>query len=68
MIKVSPQFVIDEKQHTRAVLLSIDEWNSILDELEELDDIRVYDLAKASQDEHLPFDQAIREIEEEYHS
>ena len=57
MIKVSPQFVVDEKHHAKAVLLTIDEWDSILDELEELDDIRVYDLAKASQDEQVPFDQ-----------
>jgi len=68
MIKVSPQFVVDEKQHTKAVLLTIDEWDSILDELEELDDIRVYDLAKASQDEQVPFDQAVRDIEDEYNS
>jgi PHD/YefM family antitoxin component YafN of YafNO toxin-antitoxin module len=66
MIKVSPRFVVDEKQHPEAVLLTVEEWDSILDELEELEDIRAYDQAKASDDEQISFDQAVREIEEKY--
>jgi hypothetical protein len=32
--------------------------------LEELDDIRAYDQAKAGQQETIPFEQAVREIQE----
>jgi hypothetical protein len=35
----------------------------LLDELEDLADIRVYDTAKQTADEAIPFEQAIREIE-----
>ncbi|NEO83113.1 MAG: hypothetical protein F6J87_02465 [Spirulina sp. SIO3F2] len=37
--------------------------NRLLEELEELADIRAYDAAKQSDDEAIPFEQAIREIE-----
>jgi hypothetical protein len=35
-----------------------------LEAVEELEDIRAYDEAKASKDEIIPFEQAIREIEQ----
>lgn len=58
MLSVHPQYVIDENQQRRAVLLTAEEWVGILEELEELDDIRAYDEAKAGPQESLPFDQA----------
>ena len=64
MVPVHPQYVIDENQHRQAVLLSLAEWECIVDELDELDDIRAYDEAKAGPQEILPFDQAVREIAE----
>jgi hypothetical protein len=36
----------------------------LLDALEELEDIRAYDEAKASDDEVIPFEQAMQEIEQ----
>jgi hypothetical protein len=36
----------------------------MLEDLEELDDIRAFDEAKASNDEVIPFDQAVKEIEQ----
>ncbi len=57
------QFIEDNKGHKIAVLLPIDEYNNMLERLEEIDDINAYDLAKASGDEVIPFDQAINEIE-----
>lgn len=41
------------------------EYQKILEELEELEAIRAYDLAKADNDEVIPFEQAIVEIEQE---
>ncbi len=64
MIPVHPQFVVDESQRRQAVLLPLADWERIVEELDELDDIRAYDEAKSGSQEELPFEQAVREIEE----
>jgi PHD/YefM family antitoxin component YafN of YafNO toxin-antitoxin module len=57
------QFITDEKNNKVAVILPIEEYKRICEELEELEAIRAYDAAKASEDEVIPFEQAIKEIE-----
>lgn len=59
MENIHPQFVVDEKDSRQAVILTLDEWERILESLEELDDIRAYDLAKAGPQERMPFEEAI---------
>ena len=66
MVSVHPEFVIDEKQHRKAVILPVAEWARVVEELEELDDIRAYDAAKAESSEQIPFELAVREIQEGY--
>ena len=68
MVALHPEFVVDESKHTKAVLLPFPEWENVVSELEELDDIRAFDAAKASNEETIPFDQAVREIREDYKS
>ena len=68
MVSLHPEFVVDGNKHPKAVLLPVSEWEQIMSELEELDDIRGYDKAKSSPQESIPFDQAVREIQEEYDS
>ena len=58
------QFIEDSQGKRIAVLMPIDQYNKMLEQLEDIDDIRVYDAAKAEEDEVIPFDQAVREIEE----
>jgi PHD/YefM family antitoxin component YafN of YafNO toxin-antitoxin module len=43
VVAIHPQYVVDEKQHRQAVLVPVAEWEQIVEELEELDDIRAYD-------------------------
>ncbi len=62
---VRQQFIEDNQGKRIAVLLPIDQYNKMLEQLEEINDIRAYDAAKAEEDEVIPFDQAVREIEEE---
>ncbi len=57
------QFVVDESGNRTAVLVAIDRYFELLEAQEELESIRVYDEAKASGDEAIPFSQAIKEIE-----
>jgi PHD/YefM family antitoxin component YafN of YafNO toxin-antitoxin module len=64
MDALHPQYVVDENQTPKAVLLPVAEWEQVVEELEELDDIRAFDLAKAGSQEAIPFEQAVREIQE----
>ena len=57
------QYIVDEKGHRTGVIVSIDDYIKIINDLEELESIRAYDTAKASGDEAVPFDQALKEIE-----
>jgi len=59
------QFVIDESGNKTAVILDIDRYSELLEAQEELESIRAYDEAKASNDEVIPFTQAVEEIEGE---
>lgn len=63
MTTYNERYVIDEKGNRVGVLLDIEDYRKILEELEELDSIRAYDSAKASGDEAIPFEEAVREIE-----
>jgi len=57
------QFISDDKGNKIAVILPIEEYKRICEELEELESIKAYDAAKASKDEIIPFEEAIKEIE-----
>lgn len=65
MVNLHPEYVVDKDKHTKAVLLPLPEWENLVAELEELDDIRAYDEAKISDEESIPFGQAVREIRED---
>lgn len=58
------QFVVDEHGNRTAVLLAVSRYSELLEAQEELDSIRAYDEAKKSEDEIIPFAQAVREIED----
>jgi hypothetical protein len=57
------QFVVDASGNRTAVLLEIERYSELLEAQEELDAIRAFDEAKSSNDEAIPFSQAVREIE-----
>lgn len=65
MQQLKERFLVDEEGHRVGVVLGIAEYERMVEDLEELAAIRAYDLAKASGDEVIPFDQAIEEIERE---
>jgi len=61
---VTPRFLVDENQRPTDVVLTIDQWHQIQDDLDQLDDIRAYDAAKASPQDAVPLRSAIQEIRE----
>ncbi len=59
------RYLTDDQGNRTAVVLDIEDYNRILDELEELEGIRAYDEAKAAVEERIPAGQAFEEIERE---
>ncbi|MDZ4748674.1 MAG: hypothetical protein SH808_09320 [Saprospiraceae bacterium] len=63
MRTIHPQYITDDKGKKLSVVLSIEEYNTMLDELEELEDIRLYDEAKSFDDPSTPMDEAFAIVE-----
>ena len=59
----APQFVVDENGKRTKVILDIEDYERLLEALEEAGDIRACDEVKASGEEAIPLEQAIEEIE-----
>lgn len=63
MIGASERYIVDENGARIAVILPIAEYERLLDELEEQDDIRAYDEAMAADEVEVPLEQVIAEME-----
>lgn len=57
------QFVTDDHGKKLAVILPIKEYNKMVDDLEELEDIKLYDAAKKGKQEFIDAEEAFKEIE-----
>lgn len=57
------QFVTDERGNKLAVILPIKEYNKMVEDLEELEDIKLFDEAKKSNEPSIPIDDAFKMIE-----
>ncbi len=60
--KTAERFVVDASGKAVSVLVDIRTYRRMLADLEELEEIRAFDAAKASGDEVIPFEQALKEI------
>jgi len=60
LIKLKERYVVDEKGNRVGVLLDLEDYQKLLEELES---IRAYDAAKSSGNKAIPFEQAVEEIE-----
>jgi hypothetical protein len=65
MLQPKERFIVDENGQRIGVLLDIEDYQRLLEALEELEAIRAYDAAKSSGDEVLPLEQALAEIEKD---
>ena len=63
------QYVVDENGERVSVILPIEEYERLIEELEELDDVKAAEEARreieTGADELIPWEQAKREMEEE---
>jgi hypothetical protein len=62
MLKIHEEYLTDVEGNKKAVVVPLDEWQRILEALEELDDIRAYEEAKSRPSDPIPFDQGVDEV------
>jgi PHD/YefM family antitoxin component YafN of YafNO toxin-antitoxin module len=55
-----PEYIIDGKKKTKAVIISFDEWQSILEKIEELEDIKAYDKVKSKKLAFVTFEEVTK--------
>lgn len=65
MEKDKTQFITDNNGKKISVVIPIKKYQLILEDLEELDDIKRYDRAKATADKGLPIEEAFAKIEKQ---
>lgn len=63
MMHLKERYLVDDQGKRVAVVLEIDEYNKLLEELEELEDIRAFDAAQSSGEKPISIERAISEIE-----
>jgi PHD/YefM family antitoxin component YafN of YafNO toxin-antitoxin module len=63
------RYIVDENGKRVSIILPIEEYERLIEILEDLEDVRAYDEARAElergEDEVIPWEQARKEIEEE---
>ena len=63
------RYIVDENGKRVSVILPIEEYERLLEEIEELEDVQAADQARreieSGEDEFIPWEQAKKEIEEE---
>ncbi len=62
MVALQERYLTDHEGKRVGVVLDMERFQHILEDLEELDDIRAFDAAQTSGDDGVPFDRAIAEI------
>lgn len=61
MKTINPQYINDANGDRALVVLSIDEFDAIMEKLEDLEDLKLYDEAKKEDSgQRLPFDQYLQ--------
>ena len=61
--KINPQYITDKTGRKMSVVLPMKDFNTIMEKLDELEDIRLYDQAKKSTEPSIPIDEAFKIIE-----
>jgi hypothetical protein len=63
MLAINPQYITDTKGNKVSVVLAIEDFKAIMEKLEELEDIELYDKAKKEDDPSIPIEDAFKIIE-----
>ena len=60
VIKKEHQYITDKKGKKISVVISITQYKKMLENLEELEDIRLYDAVKTRKEKSIPFNQYLQ--------
>lgn len=60
---LNPQFITDDSGKRKAVILSLKEYEMLVDHWEEIEDERLFDEAIKEKDEAIPFEDYLKEFE-----
>lgn len=63
MLTINPKYITDQEGNKISVVISLKEFESMIEMLDELEDVRIYDKAKLSDDPSIPIDEAFELIE-----
>jgi PHD/YefM family antitoxin component YafN of YafNO toxin-antitoxin module len=59
-IKKEPQYITDKKGKKLSVVIPVDQYKKMLENLEDLDDIRLYDAVKGRKEKSIPLSQYLQ--------
>ncbi len=63
MLTLHPQYITDKAGKKISVVIPMKDFKAIMEELEELEDIKRYDEAKKSNEPSIPIDEAFKMID-----
>ena len=63
MKAIQPHYITDAQGKRISVVLSLRQWQHVLEKLEELEDIRQYDQVKARQEPTMPLDEYLKKTQ-----
>jgi PHD/YefM family antitoxin component YafN of YafNO toxin-antitoxin module len=58
MLTISPKYITDQVGNKISVVISVPEFESIMEKLEEIEDVQLYDKVKQSDELSIPIDEA----------
>jgi hypothetical protein len=63
MVSVHPQYITDSEGKKLSVIIAVQEFDRIMEELEELEDVRLFDEAKKDKEPSIPIEEAFKIID-----
>ena len=60
----APQYITDDKGNKLSVVIPVKDYEMLIEAMEDLEDVRLYDEAMADKSESIPAAQAFHQIEE----
>lgn len=63
MLTINPKYITDQAGNKISVVISVKEFEAMVEKIEELEDIKLYDQVKNSDEPSLPIDEAFELIE-----
>jgi hypothetical protein len=57
---LNPQYIIDSRGRKKSVLLSLKEFNQLIEYLGDIEDIKIYKEAKLKNEASMPFDEYLK--------